>query len=540
MRTIHWLSLSFVALVALGVACTSVSKEIVDDTSARTHAADDDRRQVTVLFVADLHARMKEHPELFWHGGEERIETAGGFARLAQAIREIREERKGDVLVLDGGDTFQGSGVAAETEGKALVPALNAIGFDLAIPGNWEVVYGRGALEARARELDYPMIASNLRTAENGALLFRPYYVKEVAGVRVAVIGYTDPDVPFRQPPAYSEGLTFDGDAELQALIDEVRAKERPDVLLLASHIGLARAAALTDRVTGVDVHLSSDTHERTYEPIVRNGTWVVEPGAFGSLLGRLDLWVKDGEVVDQKWELIELTASRFGEDPHVADLVEEAHAPFAAALDRVVGITEIPLMRYAVVDNSLDQLIADAVREATGTEIGLSNGFRFGSPILAGPITQADLWASLPVVTNLKVGKVTGRQLKDFWEREIENVFTPEAEKRFGGWLPRPSGMTMSFRVNAKKGERVLSLEVNGEPVEEDRLYTIAACEREGDADDALCRISGVKEPRVLEIDVHEAVRRHLAKGPVKQTGTPRVVAVDMPPVLRSQPLPD
>src|SRR5690606_10633707 len=149
--------------------------------------------------------------------------------------------------------------------------------------------------------LDYPMFAANLHT-DDGEALYPPWLVKEVGGVKVGVVGYTDPDVPERQPPAYSAGLSYAGAEALPGLVARLRAEEQVDVVLLMSHIGLSKAVGLTRDLPGVDVHLSSDTHERTYEPIDVDGTWVVEPGAFGSFLGRLDLWVRDGEVVDRRW----------------------------------------------------------------------------------------------------------------------------------------------------------------------------------------------------------------------------------------------
>lgn len=501
----------------------------------KTHA----RAQVTVLYVADLHAQLREHPELFWNGGRERTELAGGFARVAAAIAQIRAERGGEVLVLDAGDTIQGSGAAALTEGRALVEPLNLLGLDAAIPGNWEVVYGAKALRARAGELNYPLFAANLRDSATGNRVFPPRFVKEVAGVKVAVVGYTDPDVPLRQPPGYSAGLRYDTDAELQTLVKDAREQDGADVVLLMSHIGLAKAVDLAGKVKGVDAHLSGDTHERTYEPIEQSGSWVVEPGAFGSFLGRLDLWVEDGRVVDRRWELIELTASRFPEDPTVKAAVEKALAPLDARLGSVVGQTTAQLARYAVVENPLDNLLADAIRAAGGTQIALSNGFRFGTPWLPGPVTEADLWNVYPIVNLLKTGKVKGSQLRAFFEQELENVFAKEPARRFGGWLPRPSGLTLEFNAFAEKGKRIVSLQVGGQPVRDDETYTVTACEREGDAPDTLCRIPHVQDARVLDVDAHEAVRRYLKAAP-RMSGEldGRAVGLDLPRVLRTQQL--
>lgn len=495
-------------------------------------------RQVTVLYVADLHAQLQAHPELFSRDGREVIEEAGGFARVAEAIRRIRAERGGEVLVLDAGDTLQGSGVAAATRGEALIPALNAIGFDAAVPGNWEVVYGVPALRQRQAQLDYPLFATNVFDAATGARAFQPSFVKTVSGVKVAVVGYTDPDVPLRQPPGYSKGFRYEGAEALERELADVRVRENPDVVLVLSHVGLHKAVAMTERMDGIDVHLSADTHERTYVPIERKGKWTVEPGAFGSFLGRLDLWVQDGKIVDRKWELIELTARNHGEDPKVAALVKtavDAHPDLA----RQVAHVDQPLMRYEVVETSMDRVIADAIRAEAGTQIGLSNGFRFASPLVPGPVTVADLWTILPINNRVKTGKVTGKQLRAFFEKELENVFSPSPEKRFGGWLPRPSGMSLRFDPAAPAGRRLLELKVDGADVRDDEVYTLAACEREGDLPDTLCRIPQVTDPVVLEVDVHQAVARYLAQdGAVSRAlaGGPRVTAVGVKRPLRTQ----
>lgn len=491
---------------------------------------------MTVLFIADLHAQLDSHPELFFRDGEERIEEAGGFARVAAAVQKIREERGGEVLVLDGGDTLQGSAEAALTEGRAVIPALNGIGFDVGVPGNWEVVYGPSALKERASEIRHPMIAANIRDKATGERLFRPWLIKEVGGVKIGIVGFTDPDVPRRQPPAYSEGLAYEDASELPALVREVRGAGA-EIVILASHIGLAKAVALTDNVPGIDFHLSADTHERTYEPIDRDGVWVVEPGSFGSFLGRLDIFIEGGKVVDKSWELIELVASRFPEDAHVKALVDEAMAPLREGLDQELGSAKTEMARYAVVETNLDNFLADALRAATGTEIALSNGFRFGTPVLPGPIRERDLWDFFPITTPLMTGKVTGKQLKAFWEQEIENAFAEDASKRFGGWLPRPSGMTVRFTAKAPFGERVREIRVGGELVEEDRLYTLTACLREGDAPDTLCRIRNARDVEVLDFDAHEAVRRYLMRyREVMPSVEGRAIGEDLPAVLRTQ----
>ncbi|MGN6109614.1 MAG: 5'-nucleotidase C-terminal domain-containing protein, partial [Kofleriaceae bacterium] len=302
-------------------------------------------------------------------------------------------------------------------------------------------------------------------------------------------------------------------------------------------HAAPAPTLAVVDDVPGIDLVLSGDTHERIHEPIRRGDTLVVEPGGFASLLGRVDIELVAGARPRLRWRLLELRADRYAEDPRVAEVVRAALAPWQARADAVIARTEVPLERYGVVDNSADDLLVDAIRAAAGTEIALSNGFRFGHPIEPGPIRERDLWMLFPVSTQLRTGTVTGRQLRAFWEDEIDHVFAEDPRRLFGGWMPRVSGMAIRFRTDRPRGQRVTSILVHGRPLDDDRVYTIAACEREGDAEDTLCRIRGIASPRTLELDVHAAVRAQLAAaGSITAPFAPRVVAEDLPAHVLSQ----
>lgn len=494
--------------------------------------------ELTLVYFADSHAQMEEHPELFWSedGSSEEIVTAGGFARMFAAMKKMKNENPDGFLFFDGGDTIQGSGPAVLTKGDVLVPIMNKMELDLAIPGNWEVVYGVNNLKAITKKINYPIIASNIIDNETGKLAFEPYKIFEKKGVKIAVIGYTDPDVPERQPPSYSKGFTYNSDKVLQPIVDEIRKSKKAEVVILLSHIGLPKAVELSSRLKDVDLHLSSDTHERTYTPIMKNH-WVVEPGSFGSFLGKVSLTVENGKVVDKKWNLVELRASQFPEDPNMKKIVEDTQKPFRKKLGKIIGQTKDPLYRYGVNQTSLDMILSDAIREATGADIGLSNGFRFAAPIVPGPIYEKDLHLIYPVNMPLRKGEVTGQQLLEWWEKEIENVYSADARKLFGGWLPRPSGMTIRFQAGAPKGKRVKEILIKGKPLDPKKTYTVGACIREGDPENKVCRIPNIKNTQDFKIDAHTAVRNYLKKhGPLKTPTDLRVIAEDLPTVIRSQ----
>jgi 2',3'-cyclic-nucleotide 2'-phosphodiesterase (5'-nucleotidase family) len=499
--------------------------------------ARDEPVTITLAYITDLHAQLEPHPELFWAEGREQVAEAGGVARVAAVVRRLRAERPGRVLFMDGGDTLVGAAPAAWTEGASMVPALGALGLDLATPGDWEVAYGAAALARRAGELSYPLIAANVLDGATGRPLFAPCLVATVAGVRVAIVGFTDPDVPLHQPPRRTLGLRYASPDVLSPLVRGLR-RQGVEVIVLLAHVGLPRAVALAEVVPGVDVVLSGGTHERTAAPIERGRAWVVEAGSLGSFLGRLDLTVQGGRVVDRRWQLLELRADRVpAEDPAVQRIVAATLTPYRARLDRVVGATSAPLARHALVETSLDDVLTDALREAAGTDVALSDGFRFGAPIRPGPIRERDLWSAYPLPTRLVAGRVTGRQLRAFWERALTRVFSRDPANLVGDWAPRVAGMSVRFRAGAGDGRRLRSLAVGGAPVEDTRHYTVVAAEGDGDPADALGPIAHARGVRVLEVDAHEAVRRYLARHrPLAAPAGGRVVAVDLPGVPRSQ----
>ncbi len=494
--------------------------------------------RITIAYINDVHAQLASHPELFWTAeGEEYVPDAGGLARVAGAVEELRRQRPGEVVFIDGGDTIQGSGPAAWSEGKVVVEPMNALKLDLAVPGNWAVTYGAEVLKQRARELNYPLLAANVFGEGEEQTLFASTLVKNVDGVRVGFVGFTDPDVPKRQPPFMSQGFRFRGAKVLQPTIDALRTQDKVDVVVLVTHIGLNKAVRLAETLQSGDVVLSADTHERSYRPIRRGETWVVEAGAFASFLGVLEIEVEHGRVVGKNWELRELRPERFPEEPEMKAVVERALAPYEARASQVIGTTERWLARYDVLNSGIDTVIADAVRQTAKTDFTLINGYRFAPPVGPGPITESDLWNWLPMELPIKVGEVQGDQLARYWEKEIENVFSTDSARQFGGWLPRPSNMSLSFDSQKTAGERLVSLLVGGQPVQDSRTYTLSSGSYRGAPVDQVHRVSECRHTRLLEVDVHQAVRDYLAKE--KLLAHPKAPAIETlggPAVLRSQ----
>ena len=273
--------------------------------------------------------------------------------------------------------------------------------------------------------------------------------------MRVAFVGLTDVTTTVRQPPAQVKGLDSTRIDGLREFVKDLRAKERPDLVVGVAHMGLTVTRQMAREIPEFDVILSGHTHERTEKAILEGNVIVVEAGSMGSFLGRLDLTLKPGGgVASHDFRLIPITADAYPEDPKVKRVVDEALQPHRARLNEVVCRTETPILRYDVLETSADNLIAEVVREAAGADMGFTNGFRFGLPILAGAVTVGDLWNLLPLDARMKVGKVTGRQLREYLENELELVYSKDPWKLSGGWGPRASGMIDDVRGQGPAGQ--------------------------------------------------------------------------------------
>jgi 2',3'-cyclic-nucleotide 2'-phosphodiesterase (5'-nucleotidase family) len=270
----------------------------------------------------------------------------------------------------------------------------------------------------------------------------------------------------------------------------------------------------------------------------------VVEPGAFGSFVGRLDLTLKNGEVLKETYHLDEIGVENYKPDKEIHSLLTELEKPFAADINTVIGYSTLPLYRYFVIENTIDTMILDALRwRLPDTDIVLSNGFRFcpprSTPDATGkiPITNGFIYDMLPVDSTIRTGKVTGKQIKDWLEKELNNVFAKDASKRFGGWVIKFSGMKVTFKAYEEMGKRVQSVMVGDEPLNPEKTYSIAACERDGDPADMLCRMKNVADAQNTSHTLHTTMREYLkANSPVTPTPMGNAVALDAPKDLLTQ----
>jgi 2',3'-cyclic-nucleotide 2'-phosphodiesterase (5'-nucleotidase family) len=506
--------------------------------------------RITLLHTADIHAQLYTHDEFFWEKGKAVYKKRGGFATLKTMLHTLKRQNPEKTLIIDGGDCFQGGGVAALSEGQAIVPLINNIGYDLMLPGNWEVVYGKEMMQKDLGAYDGQKICANMfhdtKDAFHGESIFHPYWVRNFGPIKIGFIGYNDPLTPKRQSPAYSEGIKFTKpDHNVARYIKLLRDYEQCEMVFLVTHMGLAQQVDLANNpdVQGVDFILGADTHERVRKPVEGKYTKVTEPGAFGSFVAKLDLIIEDGKFKDANYQLLDVDPALYKPDPEMEVLVKKAKAPYAKELDQVIGKTKTNLVRYFVLENPMDNLITDAIHWKFKPDIALSNGFRFCPPLVTNPrtgvaeITNEFLWNMLPVDSDAKTGTITGQQLWNWLEKELHNVFAKNPAQRFGGWVVRFSGMEINFTAYNEMGKRLNWVKIAGVEVDLKKEYTIVACEREGDPDDTLCRVEHVKNPKKLGITLHQIMRDYLAlHSPVSPKIENRVSATDVPKDLLSQ----
>lgn len=406
----------------------------------------------------------------------------GGFAHLATLVKRLRGDRPG-ALLLDGGDTWQGSATSLWTKGQDMVDAAKLLGVDV-MTGHWEFTYGAARVkEVVARDFagHVDFIAQNVRTADFGDPVFPPYVIKTINGVAVAIIGQAFPYTPIANPRYFVPEWTFGIQEEsLQKAIDDARAKGAQAIVLL-SHNGMDVDLKLASRVAGLDVILGGHTHDGVPQPtrVANRGgkTLVTNAGSNGKFLGLLELDVRNGKVADVRYRLVPVFANLLSPDRDMDALITKVRAPFEAKLGEKLAVTGQLLYRRGNFNGTFDQLLLDALIAEKESEIAFSPGFRWGPTLLAGdPIRYEDLLdqtaITYPYVT---VSKMTGATIKTILEDVADNLFNPDPYYQQGGDMVRVGRMQYAIDPYAPMGRRITRMELNGKLIDANRQYTVA-----------------------------------------------------------------
>lgn len=406
----------------------------------------------------------------------------GGFAHLATLIKRLKATRPG-ALLLDGGDTWQGSATALWTRGQDMVDACLLLGVDM-MTAHWEFTLGAERVqEVLEKDLKgkVDFLAQNVETSDFGDAVFAPYSLREMNGVSLAVIGQAFPYTPIANPRHLVPDWTFGiQEQRLQQVIDEVREKGAQAVVLL-SHNGMDVDLKLASRVRGLDAILGGHTHDGVPAPVaVSNAggkTLVTNAGSNGKFLGVLDFDVRDGKVADFRYTLMPVFAQYLPADPAMQALVERIRAPFAQKLAQPLATTEETLYRRGNFNGTFDQVILDALMQVKSAEIAFSPGFRWGTSLLPGQAITMEHVLDQTAITypHTTVTQMSGATLKTILEDVADNLFNPDPYYQQGGDMVRVGGLQYSIDPAAAAGARIGDMRLGDAPIQADKQYKVA-----------------------------------------------------------------
>ena len=408
-----------------------------------------------------------------------RYGKVGGFAHLATLVKRLRATRPG-ALLLDGGDTWQGSATSLWTRGQDMIDACQLLGVDL-MTAHWEFTYGdKRVLEAVKSLGRTEFLAQNVKTTDFGDPVFKPYVIREMNGVPVAVIGQAFPYTPIANPRHMVADWNFGiQDENMQKTVNDARAKGAVAVILL-SHNGMDVDLKMASRVTGIDAILGGHTHDGVQEPVIVSNaggkTVVTNAGSNGKFLGVLDLDVKTGGVADFRYRLLPVFANLLPADAQMQGLIERVRAPFKARLEEPLAVTEGLLYRRGNFNGTFDQLILDALMTEKGAEIGFSPGFRWGTTLLPGQTILREHLMDQTAITypSVTLNELTGSEIKAILEDVCDNLFNPDPYLQQGGDMVRVGGMAYTCDPNAAIGKRISDMKLGGKALEADKRYKV------------------------------------------------------------------
>jgi sulfur-oxidizing protein SoxB len=411
-----------------------------------------------------------------------RFGKVGGFAHLSTLVQRLKGSRPG-ALLLDGGDTWQGSATSLWTNAQDMVDACKLLGVDI-MTGHWEFTYGMQRVKEIvekdfAGKVDF--VAQNVKTNDFGDPVFKPYVIREMNGVPCAIIGQAFPYTPIANPRYMVADWEFGiQDQNMQVMVDEARAKGAQVVVVL-SHNGMDVDLKMASRVRGIDAILGGHTHDGMPVPMVVSNaagkTLVTNAGSNGKFLGVLDFDVKDKKVSDFRYRLLPVFSNMLPPDKAMDALITKVRAPYAAKLSETLAVTEGTLYRRGNFNGSGDQLLLDALMEVQGAEMAFSPGFRWGTSLLPGQAITREWLMDMTATTYsyATVTEMTGETIKTVLEDVCDNLFNPDPYYQQGGDMVRVGGLKYVCSPNAAMGQRITDMRLNGKPLESSKKYKVA-----------------------------------------------------------------
>ena len=415
-----------------------------------------------------------------------RYGKVGGFAHLATLVKRMKASRPG-ALLLDGGDTWQGSATSLWTNAQDMVDACKALGVDV-MTGHWEFTYGMQRVKEIVEgdfkgQVDF--VAQNIKTNDFGDPVFKPYVMKEMNGVKVAIVGQAFPYTPIANPRYLVADWEFGiQDENMQKVVDEARAKGPKggaQVVVVLSHNGMDVDLKMASRVRGIDAIFGGHTHDGVplAVPVKNAGgtTLVTNAGSNSKFLGVMDFEVKDGKVTQHRYRLLPIFSNMLKADPEMAALIAKVRKPFEAKLAEKLAVTDGLLYRRGNFNGSWDQLVCDALMDVQGADIAFSPGFRWGTSLLPGQTITRELMMDQVAITYpyATLTQMSGETIKTILEDVADNLFNPDPYYQQGGDMVRVGGLQYSITPGEKMGSRIGDMRLAGKPLQADKTYNVA-----------------------------------------------------------------
>lgn len=435
---------------------------------------------LTVLHTNDMHGHLEP-----WQGweGELKDRSMGGLDRLSARVNEVRAASGAEsVLLLDAGDTLGDSMIAVETEGKALIEVMNAIGYDAMVIGNHEPDFTADKLRQRISEARFPVLAANIKGRKNGQLFTKPYVIRTIQGIKVGILGLAYPNTAKTSAQKNVRNLEFE-DAVTAAQREVPRLRRDGAQLVIAlTHLGLGADKQLAEKVAGIDVIVGGHSHNRMRDALKVGQTLIVQAGAHGSDLGRLDLRIRGGRIESHTHALIPVTGS--AADAKVTAIIQRHRAAYEQKMNATVGQAQTLIARAQTIagqepqkrdaESPADDLFADAIRDSTRSEVAFLPGLGYGVAIPPGTITAAALRNLIPHDSAVWTMRLTGDQILQVLEQALENFSSKDPSEKVGGMI-QSSGLRFSYTPEAEFGKRVQQVTIGDKPLSPARWYTVA-----------------------------------------------------------------
>ncbi len=411
-----------------------------------------------------------------------RYGRVGGFAHLATLVKQLRASRPG-ALLLDGGDTWQGSATSLWTRAQDMVQASKLLGVDV-MTGHWEFTHGMERVKAIVEndfkdKIDF--LAQNISTADFGDAVFKPYVLRQINGISCAIIGQAFPYTPIANPRYFVADWQFGIQEEsLQKHVNDVRA-QGASVVVLLSHNGMDVDLKLASRVRGIDAIFGGHTHDAVpvAVPVANGGgkTLVTNAGSNSKFLGVMDFEVKGGAVLDFRYRLLPVFANQLRPDPEMSALITQVRAPYEKQLGEKLAVTDGLLYRRGNFNGAWDQLICDALMDVQGADIAFSPGFRWGTSLLPGDTITRELMMDQMAITYpyVTLNEMTGATIKTILEDVADNLFNADPYYQQGGDMVRVGGLAYTCEPTQTMGRRISDLRLRGKPIEADKKYKVA-----------------------------------------------------------------